>query len=929
MESFFLIAGLVLAMWAVEALALLAHYWQRRLGTILLGAFAVSSVFCLSFIAGVVPLVRLTPNFVVPVLSVVVYTNVLVALLVVYVCDGTKYARRFLAVLIGGYLFMMLLQELSRWAGTLDAVYVINALPERMLERNWRIAFAAVLTLFFSFALVIFLYQTLANLRPSWPRGARLMLVLGTVFLLDGFFFTTVAFYGDERWNSFMRTQLITKFAATFILAPWASLYIARFLRKQTSRAGETRPVFDVVSGVLEMDRELNSVLNTMIDGLIIYNSDGMVTRYNPAAERLLGRALQGLRLDDPSLRFTLPDGSRLSFLDSPLPKALRSKQTVENVELGVRQESGELRILAVNASPVLDSQNRIRGALATFRDVTQRKAVDESLADAQDFLKRLIEQAPTGIAVFDRTGEAERFNKVYLQLIGLAAGNEPMEKFNLFKDRLYAEGDLLRHFVKAYKGAAVEIAPLVVNLQTRKLANLSALDLETSEAEGKLKVLSHFLYPMYDRAGKVDRVVALVSDLTAHTRAEQNRRQIAERYQNMVARITDFLFSAKVEQGSLHYEFCTPAVEKVTGYGEQYFLNDNWFWFTIIDADDKQRVQDDLGKLIAKRDADEGLLEYRIRARRGETRWVQTRFSFVRDVAGEVERVLGAVSDISRSKEAEEALRKTVVRFRGLVDSLNDFVLSADLQGKITFSNQAFNKIFDQRSRTMIGKDLYRYTHEHDRERIIKLMQELIKTRRPIHGHELRLHKPPGDYLWLRVNVEPLFDDEGGINSVMIVATDVTERKRIDRTMQQQNGALLLLEQVANKIAARVPEREICDLIGKEILGVLGCDGVFIARWEATRQSFMLAAGAAPSDLRWARECCLTSAPVLWQSETEGDAPDQIKSLAAAPIMNAARVLGVLQVSTKREAQLFTADTVRYLAILARQLAEVCEHDG
>ncbi|MEK7729523.1 MAG: PAS domain S-box protein, partial [candidate division KSB1 bacterium] len=765
-------------------------------------------------------------------------------------------------------------------------------------------------------------------LRPSWPRGLCLVLVLGTVFVVDGLFFTTVGFYGDDRWRAFMRIQLLTKLAATFVLAPSASIYITYVLRRQTSPAGETRPVFDVVSGVIEMDRELHSVLSTMVDGLIIYNRDGLITRHNPAAERLLDRALQGLRLDDPALRFTLPDGNRLPFTDSPLLKALRSKQPVENVEIGVRQENGQLRILAVNASPILDSQNRMGGALATFRDITQRKEVDEHLADAHDFLKRLIEQAPTGIAVFDRTGVAERFNKVYLQLIGVASPNELMEKFNLFKDPLYAEGDLLRHFVKAYKGTSVEIPPLAVNLQTRKLAPLSALNLEPVEAAaaGTLKVISHFLYPMYDRAGKVDRVVALVSDLTAHTRAEQNRRQISERYQNMATRISDFLFSAKVEQSSLHYEFCTPAVEKITGYTEQYFLGDNWFWFTIIDAEDKQRVQDELGKLIAKREVQEGALEYRIRARGGETRWVQTRFTFVRDAAGEVERLLGAVSDMTRSKEAEDALRKTVTRFRATVDSLNDFVLSADLEGKITFANQAFNKMFEPRSRTMIGKELYRYVHAEDREAIVLRMQELIKMRKPIRGHELRLHKPQGDYLWLRVNIEPLFDDDGALNSVMIVATDVTERKRIDHTMQQQNSALLLLEQVAQKIEARTPEREICELIAREISGVLGCDGVFLGRWEATPPRFILAAGAEPNDLQWARQCCETSAPVLWHDES---APGsfEFKALAAVPIMNAQRVLGVLQVSSNREAQHFTADTVRYLVLLARQLAVVCEH--
>lgn len=930
MESISLLLVVAFAMLAVEVLVFLAHYWQRRFGTMLLGAFGLLSVFCLSFFAGVVPLVKFSAwDLTIPVLSVVVYTNIIVALLIVYVCDGTKYARRFLAVLVGGYFFVLFLQEIIRLVAPTSAFYAINALPDRLFEHNWRISGAAILAFFFSFALVIFFYQALANLRPSWPRGARIALVLGAVFILDGVFFSTIAFYGDARWSTFMRTQLISKFFATLVLAPFAALYVTRILREQTAPTEESRPVFDVVNTVTEMDRELDSVLTTMLDGLIIYNRDGLVTRYNPAAERLFDRALQGLRLDDPKLRFTLPDGNRLPFADSPLLQALHLKQTVENVELGVRQENGRLRILSVNASPILDSQKRVRGALATFRDITQRKEVDESLAEAQDFLKRLVEQAPTGIAVFDRTGVAERFNKVYLELIGIASANELMEKFNLFKDKLYTESDVLRHFVKAYKGTSVEIPPFAVDLQTRKPLALNAVDFETSGE--KVKVIAHFIYPVYDRTGKVDRVVALVSDLTARTRAEQNRRQIAERYQNMVARITDFLFSAKVRQSSLQYEFCTPAVEKVTGYSEEYFLNDNWFWFTIIDADDKQRVQEELGKFIAKRDAQEGLLEYRIRARGGETRWVQTRFSFVRDAAGDVEHILGAVTDMTRSKEAEDALRRTVTRFRTVVDSLNDFVLSTDLEGKITFANQAFNKMFDQRSRTMMGKDLYRYMHADDREQIGKLMQDLSKTRKPIRAHELRLHKPQGDYLWLRVNVDPLFDDNVAMNSVMIVATDITESKRVDHVIRQQSGALRLLEQIAQKIEAEVSEHEFCQLITAEAPGILECESIFIGRWDAPTQSFMLAAGTAPEDWQWAKQCCMTAAPILWNNEpqTEDHSAGKMKAVAAVPIMNARHVLGVLHISSEHATRVFDADTIRYLAILARELATVCEHAG
>jgi PAS domain S-box-containing protein len=165
------------------------------------------------------------------------------------------------------------------------------------------------------------------------------------------------------------------------------------------------------------------------------------------------------------------------------------------------------------------------------------------------------------------------------------------------------------------------------------------------------LKVVSHLLFSVRDRHGKVRSVVALVTDLTRRMQAERSREEIEARFQDMVARIADYLFSARVEQGSLKYEFCSPVIEKITGYPEEFFLNDNWFWFKIILLDDQQRVQDELLNLFTQRD-DEGVIEYRIRARGGETRWLQSRFTILRNDKGKVERVIGAVSDAKKRRK-------------------------------------------------------------------------------------------------------------------------------------------------------------------------------------------------------------------------------------------------------------------------------------
>ena len=780
MMVLFSLLGLIAVMLAMQGIILLAHRYQHRMGTMLLGAVTSTSMFGMWMFAGMVPVLRITTSLGIPLLSAIFYSNLVAAVLIVYICDGTKAVRRMLLVVVGTFAFTLMVQEIEDAVRALDVITSFRPAAGEFYNSNVRVVVAAAVTLFVAFLSVIFTYQLFANYYSTWPRSLRIVMVLVLVFLLDGLLFAALGYYGEPHFQFLLRNQFVAKVFSALVLAPGVILYVAQVLRTQKELGIEGRPVFDVLNTVTEMDREMTTILANMVDGLMLFTIDGTVTRANPAAEKLLGRTLTGLRLDDPEWLLTSADGTSLPPGDSPLMRVLRERRPIENEEMGIRQPDGTLRILAVNTAPMFDSQKRLRGALATFRDITQRKQVDESLAASQDFLKRLIDQAPIGIAVFDREGVAEHANKTFMQLLGLTSANQVIGQINLFKDKLFASGDILKYFVQAFKGKTVAIPPKVIDMANRRAADLESFSFaEDHGAQSQLKILSHDLFPVYDRRDKVASVVALVSDLTERTKAEQRQQQIAKRYQNIVSRISDYLFSAKVEHGSLRYEFCTPAVEKVTGYPEESFLKDDWFWFTIIDAGDKPRVQQEMVKVLERREMNEGVIEYRIRARRGEVRWVQSRFTVLRDAKDGVERLIGAVTDITARKEAEDALRKSVNKFRALIENMHDFVLTMDVHGRITYANAMFNQVFDHGARAVLGKEIYRYLHPEDREKIAAQWRELIASEKPIRRQEIRLRNAQDEYVALVMNADVQYDENGHLNGMLIVASEAGVRKK------------------------------------------------------------------------------------------------------------------------------------------------------
>jgi len=103
---------------------------------------------------------------------------------------------------------------------------------------------------------------------------------------------------------------------------------------------------------------------------------------------------------------------------------------------------------------------------------------------------------------------------------------------------------------------------------------------------------------------------------------------------------------------------FMEGAVKEITGYEKEDFLSRKVKWIDIVVPEDRALVSDQVKKAMS--DSDTSIeLEYRIKSRSGEIKWVRVVLQKMPAVSTKKDRMQGFIRDITGRKKAEEALIK------------------------------------------------------------------------------------------------------------------------------------------------------------------------------------------------------------------------------------------------------------------------------
>src|ERR1700690_3990233 len=154
--------------------------------------------------------------------------------------------------------------------------------------------------------------------------------------------------------------------------------------------------------------------------------------------------------------------------------------------------------------------------------------------------------------------------------------------------------------------------------------------------------------------------------------------------------------------------------------------------------------------------------------------------------------------------RRAEEALRESEQRWRSLTEALPQLVWGARPESRCDYFSTQWTNYTGVGESDLLGWRWMEALHPDDREPTRQFWTESVAGRQP-YDVEYRVRRSDGTYGWFKTRGTPIRDSDGTIVKWFGTCTDITDRKRVEQALQDQE---IELRQARDLLEIKVMER-------------------------------------------------------------------------------------------------------------------------
>jgi len=181
--------------------------------------------------------------------------------------------------------------------------------------------------------------------------------------------------------------------------------------------------------------------------------------------------------------------------------------------------------------------------------------------------------------------------------------------------------------------------------------------------------------------------------------------------------------------------------------------------------------------------------MEFRLLRRDDSVKYLQVVVQALEHASGELEFV-GAVTDITAAKKAEEKIRQSEKEARQLLDLSPMHITELGPDGARLYTNRASLDYYGITLGEWQHIDLRQVLHPQDAGLVTNDLPGKLQAGSPFE-YDARLRGKDGQFRWFHYRLSPMSDEEGRITRWYAAGTDIDDRKLAEQRLQEENVAL------------------------------------------------------------------------------------------------------------------------------------------
>ena len=490
----------------------------------------------------------------------------------------------------------------------------------------------------------------------------------------------------------------------------------------------------------------LAATLNSIDDAVIATDTSACITLLNPAAQKLTGWTQSeaiGRPVDEI---FYIINSETWEPIIAPALETIAQGITIKLPKHSLlTSRDGNEHLINLNCAPIINTNNKIEGAVMVFRDISYQESTQEVLRASEELFRTIFENASVGIAHVAHDGQLLRVNQQFCHMVGYPADELMFNKYQTITH----PNDIAENEAGYERMLAGEIDRFSMEKRyIRKDGSILWTDLEVGCARDANHEIQYF--------------IAVVEDISARKQAVEDSRRFFTLSQEL-------LCTAGFDG---YFKKLNNTWEAALGYSIEELLAKPYLEF--VHPDDREISQNIVSTLVNGHNT--SAFENRLLCKDGSVRWLLWSTVSVLD-----EQLLYASArDITERKKAEQDLQLRSDQFECLLNAALYGIYMVDDNFRVRHANHyalnAFNNIPDLNGRDF-GDVMRLMWPAHKANKVIKQFRHTLETGRSCVVPEMieqRLDRDAIEYFAWEIHRIPLPNGKFG---VVCYFQDISER--------------------------------------------------------------------------------------------------------------------------------------------------------